>query len=66
MSQAGFDPPKQNAAQLLKPSRHSTSKPLWLDYIIYDFLRGNNYPDSPHLQGGMKFAMPISPLLNFM
>ena len=21
------------------------------DYLIYDFLAGNNYPDSPHLQG---------------
>ena len=26
--------------------------------LIYDFLAGNNYPDSPHLHGdrGMKFA----------
>ena len=24
-----------------------------------------NYPDSPHSQGGMKFATQISPLLNF-
>ena len=28
------------------------------------FLAGNNYPDSPHSQGGMKFATQISPLLN--
>ena len=32
--------------------------------LIYDFLAGNNYPDSPHLQRGMKFATQISPLLN--
>ena len=32
--------------------------------IIYDFLEGNNYPDSPHLQWGMKFATHISPLLD--
>ena len=24
--------------------------------LIYDFLAGNNYPDSPHLQDVMKFA----------
>ena len=30
-----------------------------------NFLAGNNYPDSPHLQGVMKFATQISPLLNF-
>ena len=34
------------------------------NYLIYDFLAGNNYPDSPHSQGGMKFAKQISPLLN--
>ena len=28
------------------------------------FLPGNNYPDLPHSQGGMKFATQISPLLN--
>ena len=28
------------------------------------FLPGNNYPDSHHSQGGMKFATQISPLLN--
>ena len=33
--------------------------------LIYDFLAGNNYPDSPHLQWGMKFATQISPLLNY-
>ena len=32
--------------------------------LIYDFLGGNNYPDLPHLQGGMKFVWQISPLLN--
>ena len=32
--------------------------------LIYDFLGWNNYPDSPHSQGGMKFATQISPLLN--
>ena len=32
--------------------------------LIYDFLAGNNYPDLPHLQGGMKFATQISPVLN--
>ena len=26
----------------------------------------DNYPDSPHSQGGMKFAAQISPLLNFL
>ena len=31
--------------------------------IIYDFLAGSNYPDSPHLQEVMKFATQISPLL---
>ena len=34
-------------------------------YLIYEFWAGNNYPYSPHLQGGMKFATQISPLLNF-
>ena len=34
--------------------------------LIYDFLTGNNYPNSPHLQGGMKFASQISPLLNLL
>ena len=24
--------------------------------LMYDFLAGNNYPNSPHSQGGMKFA----------
>ena len=33
--------------------------------LIYSFLAGNNYPDSPHWQGGMKFATQISPLPNF-
>ena len=28
------------------------------------FLPGNNYPDSHHSQGGMKFATQLSPLLN--
>ena len=28
------------------------------------FLAGNNYPDLPHSQGGMKFTTQISPLLN--
>ena len=28
------------------------------------FLPGNNYPDLHHLQGGMKFATQISPLLD--
>ena len=28
------------------------------------FFTGNNYTNSPHLQGGMKFATLISPLLN--
>ena len=32
---------------------------------IYDFLVGNNYPNSPHTQGGMKFAKQISPLLDY-
>ena len=32
--------------------------------LIYDFLAGNNYPNLPHKQGGMKFATQISPLLN--
>ena len=32
--------------------------------LIYDFLAGNNYPDSPPSKGGMKFATQISPLLN--
>ena len=31
-----------------------------------NFLAGNNYPDSHHLHGGMKFATQISPLLNFL
>ena len=30
-----------------------------------DFLAGNNNPDLPYLQGGMKFATQISPLLNY-
>ena len=30
------------------------------------FLAGNNYPDSSHLQGGMKFATQISPLLYYI
>ena len=29
------------------------------------FLAGNNYPDSHHSQGGIKFAPQISPLLNY-
>ena len=29
------------------------------------FLKGNNYPDLPHSQMGMKFATQISPLLNY-
>ena len=32
--------------------------------LICDFWAGNNYPDSPHSQGGIKFATQISPLLN--
>ena len=34
--------------------------------FICDFLAGNNFPDSPHSQGGMKFATQISPLLNLV
>ena len=34
--------------------------------LIYDFLAGNNQSDSPHSQGGMKFATQISPLLNYI
>ena len=37
----------------------------WNFKLIYDFLAGNNYPNSPYLQGGMKFPTQISPLLNF-
>ena len=33
MAQAGFNPPKQSATQVLKLSRRSTSKPPRLDYI---------------------------------
>ena len=33
MAQAGFDPPKQIAAQVLKLSQSSTSKPPGLDYM---------------------------------
>ena len=29
------------------------------------FLAGNDYPDSPHSQGDMKFATQISSLLNY-
>ena len=29
------------------------------------FLPENNYPDTHHSQGGLKFATQISPLLNF-
>ena len=29
------------------------------------FLPVNNYPDTHHSQGGMKFATQISPLLNY-
>ena len=32
--------------------------------LIYDFLAGNNYSNSPHWQGGMKLATQIPPLLN--
>ena len=32
--------------------------------LVYDFLARNNYPNSPQLQGGMKFATQISSLLN--
>ena len=35
-------------------------------YLIYDFLAGNNYPDSHPFAGGMKFATQISPVLNFI
>ena len=34
--------------------------------LMYDFLAGNNCPDSPHSQGVMKFATQISPLLNYI
>ena len=34
--------------------------------LIYDFFAGNNYPDSLHSQGCMKFATQILPLLNFI
>ena len=34
--------------------------------LIYDFSAVNNYPNSPHLQGCMKFATQISPLLNYL
>ena len=30
------------------------------------FLAGNNYPDWPYSQGGMKFATQILPLLNYI
>ena len=33
--------------------------------LIYDFLAGNNYTNQPHLQEGVKFAIQISPLLNY-
>ena len=37
-----------------------------LQFNIYDFLAGNNYPNLPHSQRGMKFATQISPLLNLV
>ena len=33
--------------------------------LINDFLAGNNYSDLPYLQRVMKFAIQISPLLNY-
>ena len=33
--------------------------------LIVTFLAENNYPDSHHLQEGMKFDKQISPLLNY-
>ena len=42
----------------------SASGQLWPQFF-FDFLAGNNYPDLPYLQGGMKFATQISPLLNY-
>ena len=38
---------------------------FFLKNLIFDFLAGKIYPDSPRSQGGMKFATQISPLLNF-
>ena len=35
---------------------------LFQKQLLYDFLAGNNYPNSPHSQGGMKFLPQISPL----
>ena len=42
-----------------------------MNYMIFLLTRtknhlkaGNNYPNWPHLQGGMKFSTQISPLLN--
>ena len=37
-----------------------------LKQLIYDFLARNNYPNSPQLQGGMKFSAQISPLVIYI
>ena len=48
------------------PNYLRTGKTEWAKKLIYDFLAGNNYPDSPHLNGCVNFAIQISPLLNYM
>ena len=47
-------------------TRAVVSSILLQKQLIYDFLAVNNYPNSPHLQGCMKFAKQISPLLNYL
>ena len=45
------------------PNYLGTGRTEWAE-IFKGFLAGNNYPNLPHSQGGMKFATQISPLLN--
>ena len=39
---------------------------MLLQKLEITFLPGNNYPDSHHSHGGMKFATQISTLLNII
>ena len=54
----------------LKKSLHIWLSELFLEglfaskQLIYDFLAGNNCPNWPHSEGGIKFATQTSPLLN--
>ena len=73
---SGSNPPASEASRYVANLTERKKIHIWCQRIclsvclsvvnfVPNYLRtGNNYPYSPHWQGGTKFATQISPLLN--